>query len=295
MKKSKYLIYLLWGCIILNACSNNDQQNFHEDSNISLVSLSKSSKGDKKIKIKRIDNSFYTKNKELLASFYYDKLVFKSKNKELEKKINDFFDQDIKEWNQGANRFNYFYENNSYQGKTEKEKLEEGIQFILKNYGQDSLLEQPLNTSVDTTIPYVNENYLSVLQVYRSNIGGPTTLLYFGTTFNLITGEVVPLTNFIEIDAVDFKKIVLSYFEKLKAQNQLEIDLSEIYAIYEYKQNKSFESTIGRIPLQLDYEYYYDGANINIILNFGFSGSNASILQWNGKIGAESKIKLIAT
>lgn len=296
MKKINKLIFIfLLSLIILVACGNTSRSKIHQNSSHTTIMKDKMVKDAYKIKIERIDKSFYNKDERLIGSCYYDKPIFKSKNKQLDKKINGFFDKDIQEWNQGTSRFDFYYENNhDNDNRSVQEQLKESIQLFSEIYGENAVLQSPLYSSIETYISYMDENYISILQVNRTNFGGPNGLSYFGTTFNLKNGEIISFTEFVDVSATDFKKTILSYLKSYFKYNKMDIKyMEEFNEIYEYKQNKSFKVLTSEIPIQLNYEYYYDGKNINVIMNFGFVGGRGSVLQWNGKIGNKSQFEFI--
>lgn len=61
-----------------------------------------------------------------------------------------------------------------------------------------------------------------------------------------------------------------------------------------YKRHDNFNIETNSIEeTSLNYEYFYDGTYVYIIINYGIFNGADGILRWNSKIGDDSMVTLI--
>ena len=148
----------------------------------------------------------------------------------------------------------------------------------IKRHGEDSITKHPFRYCVKTNVEFLSNEYVSFHQKYIWAAEGPEDVWGQGLTFSLKTGELVPFTQFVNIDSEEFKDILysktISLFDK-KTQIQKEIfkmfytDISEPFTI-DYEGKK----------IHLDKQFFYDGEFINVVLNDGFYPHSGLIFKW---------------
>lgn len=220
------------------------------------------------ISIVRNDKSILNDLGQVMAIVYYDKPVVIGDVK-IAQKINVFFDNEEECWFGGNGRLTGF--SDDYYGR-----FIESFNTMKENYGEEDLIKYPLRYTVDTEIKLLDENTLSILQI-TTNWIQQRHWNYYGSTFDLETGELVPITDLVELDAEGIKKIIVDatydssgYYDELGEEN---------YIISYYD-----------MTFDMRYEYFYDGEYFYIIDNLGGYYRDGVLIRWNGKWGEEYEV-----
>ena len=97
---------------------------------------------------------------------------------------------------------------------------------------------------------------------------------YYGAAFDLSTGELLAITDVIDMNADEMKKIIVDatydhsgYYQELG---------DGIYGARYYD-----------MTFDMRYEYFYDGEYFYIINNLGGYYRDGALIRWNGKWGEE--------
>jgi hypothetical protein len=236
------------------------------------------------VSIERIDYSIKNSDGQLLASVYYDMPVV-NENSDSAERINAFFRDECDGWFEGQNRLTHFQEG-WYSGFTEN------VSESMDAYGEDVVSEQPFSYRVDSLITFSDKNILSVLQIATYQTAGPMNQYYFGSTFDLQTGELIPFEEIVNASA-DFLRDAI--FE-LSAHESLKLDdaaLERINRIYGALGDDNYDYFYNGNKFQLNSEYFYDGTDYYIILNYGILDNFGSIMKWNGETGVGRRFSLI--
>ena len=144
----------------------------------------------------------------------------------------------------------------------------------------------PLRYTVDAEVTYVDEKILSIRQIVFWSSGGPSGYTYFGSTFDLETGETVPFTRFSDVDADAFRNDLVKFI--LKNEMDSSTDKTRLIERVGPNPRHDFIYSFEDREWRFDEEYYYDGISICLTLN----QINASgyVVKWNGKTGKAFKI-----
>lgn len=234
---------------------------------------------DIKSAVKRVDVSRKT-DAGRIAIMYYEKPVIFGDTEAI-RKINAYFEEDAKNWSLGrecrmADEGDYEYflkQTTSY----------------MEDYGELRILENPTRYTVDTSIILSGEKYISVLQMFFRINGGPSATEYYGSTFDLETGELLPIHAIIEADADTFRDMLVESI----IEDGGGLDSGDIVDIVEYygKNDKGdyLAEDYGEIT-DLSYAYAYDGDYFYLTLNeYVGSPSHGAIIKWNGLYGKEKE------
>lgn len=237
---------------------------------IFIFSISKSKNNmlhmnsDTNVSIERIDLSINSNDETVLAIIYYDKPVISSSS-DSASTINAYFDKEYQGWLEGSNRLTQFQDGRMDFFIRNVKDMREGL-------GDDVLKKQPLIYTVDTEVAFISQDILSIRQIVFLAAGGPNSWYYFGSTFNLETGELLPFDHVIDVDSDVFRENLVAYLAKNTLAFDHNSSLKEIQQIYEPNEDHN-------------YEYYYDGEYIYLILNYGIFHNCGCIMKWNGKVG----------
>lgn len=234
--------------------------------------------------MERIDKSIIGNTGEVVAEIYYDKPVLTG-NMHVVNKINSFFEEESQGWLGGKNRLTHFQDGwlSRFLDITNESR---------KSIGDTELAKQPFLFTVDTEIVLHSDNLLSIFQIATYQTAGPGSWYYYGSTFDLETGELLPVDAIIEISANGYKDMILSFLEKKIMELELYQSFDELEAIY--GNNNDFDIiTSDNKKVSLNYDYYYDGKYIYIILNYGIFNEAGGILRWNAKLGDDFNGSLI--
>ena len=155
------------------------------------------------VTIERTDRSMVNEDGLTIASIYYDRPVVSGDTVAAEK-ITQFFEDEEQDWFAGRGRLLHLEE------CPEINVLDiicEDIEKMRERYGDEDVAEWLCLYSVEARIMYMDENILSILQVEetRTERGG---WRYFGCTFDLNTGELLKLTDLVDISVGDMENIL---------------------------------------------------------------------------------------
>ncbi len=158
-------------------------------------------------------------------------------------------------------------------------------------YGDEILANQPLEYTVQSEVVFNEKGVLSIKQIVHLFMGGPSGTSYFGSTFDLRTGDMIPFTRFADVVADDYRanltKFILDDHHDFPINTDEQKKVSCILKPNTTHDFKYIESSYGSNEYEgdLSYDYYYDGKSINLIFNQITSYS--FVLKWNGEIGNE--------
>ncbi len=240
------------------------------ESDEEVASAKYRSNGSLEVSIERIENPIKNENGEVIAVVYYEKPVV-SGDSEAAKKINAFFESEQQSWfgshksrlTQGMDSYyDYFYN---------------GVKITEEMSGTETLIEDSLHYVIEARIKYLDENTLSIFQISDVLIG-TRAWSYYGSTFDLSTGELIPITELIEIKPEEMRKIL----EDRTIGSRFEVEYDELadnnYIITNYDEK-----------LDMRYEYFYDGESYYLIDNL--SNPDGYLYKWNGKWESEYNIQ----
>lgn len=188
--------------------------------------------------IERMDRSIVDDNGFCIAKIYYDKPVLLGASS-IDKKINAFFEKESEQWLTGKpNRLTAFYD----------DYLEMFLSWVdddRARFGDGEMVQSPDTYTIDTKVMLYNDKYLSVMQVKNVYGGGPRYPYYYGSTFDLETGELLPMDAIIPVDVKMLKEGIGKTLKKEINYNFLDED-------------------------QWEYKYFYDGEYIYILFLMEF-------------------------
>jgi hypothetical protein len=119
---------------------------------------------------------------------------------------------------------------------------------------------------------------------------GPRSWYYYGSTFSLETGALLPVETIVETDSVDFRNLIVDF---LAAEPETDMTVEELKKFYGTEGTSGYEADFHGEKLALNYEYFYDGEWVYIILNYGVFHNAGAILKWNGRYGEAVSASLI--
>ena len=219
--------------------------------------------------IEKVDQSVYDEQGRLIAQIYYDKPVIQG-DSEAVKKINAYFD----------NEANAFYDQGTsvtWFSKDAFHQFKDGLELMKERWGNEILAEYPPRYAMDTSVCYMDENIISIVQV-RNYMLEHNSWYCYGSTFDLRTGELIPITKLINIKPEEMKAIFLI------AGNIIDI------GVYEVLKDDNYVIDDCGHHIDMKYEYFYDGESYYLINDFALEFRTSSVLKWNGKLGTEFSI-----
>ena len=295
--KNVGLIHAIAICIVafnVMACSNGDNQVLQADGKESIQSsiakVSHIAEGIEKtyeqsiqrkcmdnnrddysdqVLIEKVDQSVYDEQGRLIAQIYYAKPVIQG-DSEAVKKINAYFD----------NEANAFYDQGTsvtWFSKDAFHQFKDGLELMKERWGNEILAEYPPRYAMDTSVCYMDENIISIVQV-RNYMLEHNSWYCYGSTFDLRTGELIPITKLINIKPEEMKAIFLI------AGNIIDI------GVYEVLKDDNYVIDFYEHHIDMKYEYFYDGESYYLINDFALEFRTSSVLKWNGKLGTEFSI-----
>ena len=295
--KNVGLIHAIAICIVafnVMACSNGDNKVLQADSKESIQSsiakVSHIAEGIEKtyeqsiqrkcmdnnrddysdqVLIEKVDQSVYDEQGRLIAQIYYAKPVIQG-DSEAVKKINAYFD----------NEANAFYDQGTsvtWFSKDAFHQFKDGLELMKERWGNEILAEYPPRYAMDTSVCYMDENIISIVQV-RNYMLDHNSWYCYGSTFDLRTGELIPITKLINIKPEEMKAIFLI------AGNIIDI------GVYEVLKDDNYVIDFYEHHIDMKYEYFYDGESYYLINDFALEFRTSSVLKWNGKLGTEFSI-----
>ena len=295
--KNVGLIHTIAICIVafnVMACSNGDNKVLQADAKESIQSsiakVSHIAEGIEKtyeqsiqrkcmdnnrddysdqVLIEKVDQSVYDEQGRLIAQIYYDKPVIQG-DSEAVKKINAYFD----------NEANAFYDQGTsvtWFSKDAFHQFKDGLELMKERWGNEMMAEYPTRYAMDTSVCYMDENIISIVQV-RNYMLEHNSWHCYGSTFDLRTGELIPITKLISIKPEEMKAIFLI------TGNIIDI------GVYEVLKDDNYVIDFGGHRIDMKYEYFYDGESYYLINDFALEFRTSSVLKWNGKLGTEFSI-----
>ena len=295
--KNVGLIHAIAICIVafnVMACSNGDNKVLQADAKESIQSsiakVSHIAEGIEKtyeqsiqrkcmdnnrddysdqVLIEKVDQSVYDEQGRLIAQIYYDKPVIQGDSEAI-KKINAYFD----------NEANAFYDQGTsvtWFSKDAFHQFKDGLELMKERWGNEILAEYPPRYAMDTSVCYMDENIISIVQV-RNYMLEHNSWYCYGSTFDLRTGELIPITKLISIKPEEMKAIFLI------TGNIIDI------GVYEVLKDDNYVIDFYEHHIDMKYEYFYDGESYYLINDFALEFRTSSVLKWNGKLGTEFSI-----
>ena len=196
------------------------------------------------VTVEREDRSIQNADGNVIARMYYDRPVV-SGNSEAAEKINAFFEQEEEDWFAGK-RGRLLYED----GYLDYFMVAFGT--MREQYGDEELAEWPCIYTVDARIEYLDNDTLSIFQIANYRLEG-TGWDYFGCTFDLNTGDLLPVTAIRDILPEDMRRIMANASYPTWYQN-----ISDDY-IMKYKTRE----------IDMRYAYFMDGTYLYLLDNSG--------------------------
>lgn len=226
------------------------------------------------VTIEKMDYSVKNDNGNVLAEVYYEKPVIYD-NTNASSIINQYFENKYSDWL------------NDEQMKRFLETVEGW-----KVSNEEDLIISPFFHKTNTDITYLSSDIISILQTTHWMAGGVYDCYRYGYTFNLNTGELLPFTYFYDVSADDFRNNLYNFIqskrelggnngESTSGTNEIHQNFLKKYYAPNSAHNFKYES--DEKVYDISYEYYYDGKNINLILN-NIAVHSSIIVRWNGKI-----------
>ena len=295
--KNVGLIHAIAICIVafnVMACSNGDNKVLQADAKESIQSsiakVSHIAEGIEKtyeqsiqrkcmdnnrddysdqVLIEKVDQSVYDEQGRLIAQIYYAKPVIQG-DSEAVKKINAYFD----------NEANAFYDQGTsvtWFSKDAFHQFKDGLELMKERWGNEILAEYPPRYAMDTSVCYMDENIISIVQV-RNYMLEHNSWHCYGSTFDLRTGELIPITKLINIKPEEMKAIFLI------AGNIIDI------GVYEVLKDDNYVIDFGGHRIDMKYEYFYDGESYYLINEFALEFRTSLVIKWNGKWGENLEV-----
>ena len=205
----------------------------------------------------------------LIAQIYYDKPVIQG-DSEAVKKINAYFDNEANAfYNQGTSVT--WFSADAFQ------QFKDGLELMKERWGNEMMAEYPTRYAMDTSVCYMDENIISIVQV-RNYMLEHNSWHCYGSTFDLRTGELIPITKLISIKPEEMKAIFLI------TGNIIDI------GVYEVLKDDNYVIDFGGHRIDMKYEYFYDGESYYLINEFALEFRTSSVLKWNGKWGENLEV-----
>ncbi|MCM1127785.1 MAG: WG repeat-containing protein [Lachnospiraceae bacterium] len=215
--------------------------------------------GGVEVSVERTSRRITNGEGEVLAEIYYDRPVVSNAWATLE--INQFFEQEEREWLMGEGRNTLYGDQNYSSFYTQFNEL-------CELFGEERISKTPSRYTMSTRIMFLDTEILSILQIASIENMAQTSHYYYGSTFDLNSGKLLSITELAEIDADGLGEQIEELLPKDKTYNEVKGDN---YLIHYYDD-----------VIAMDYEYYYDGTDFYIILNRSAKGESY-LMKWNGK------------
>ena len=160
------------------------------------------------VTIERTDRSMVNEDGLTIASIYYDRPVVSGDTVAAEK-ITHFFENEEQDWFTGRGRLLDLPGNDleEYLGINVLDGVYEDIEKMREQYGDEDVAEWLCLYSVEARIMYMDDDILSIMQIMEVRTER-TGWNYFGCTFDLNTGELLKLTDLVDISVGDMENIL---------------------------------------------------------------------------------------
>ncbi|MCG8484566.1 MAG: hypothetical protein MJA31_14740 [Clostridia bacterium] len=278
IKKNIYKIFIAVLAIMLLAGCVGTNNKVESGSDSVLVS------GKMNVQIERIDYSIESGSGKILAYIYYDKPIIKGL--EFADKINSFYEEEMEGWFNGSNRLTH-YQYDWLQAF--KNILSETRQ----SFGDDIISKQPFLYTIDSDVMMIDENYLSIRQIATVQTAGKPVRYYFGSTFDLQTGELVSIDTLADMKADEFRNTLVDFLSENILKYNHNLTPEDLRGVYGANSEGNYLIEYDNETIDLSYEYYYDGDNFYVILNHSTLIDQGIIMKWNGKFGEDFDSQLI--
>ena len=191
------------------------------------------------VTIERTDRSMVNEDGLTIASIYYDRPVGSGDTVAAEK-ITHFFENEEQDWFTGRGRLLDLPGNDleEYLGINVLDGVYEDIEKMREQYGDEDVAEWLCLYSVEARIMYMDDDILSIMQIMEVRTER-TGWNYFGCTFDLNTGELLKLTDLVDISVGDMENILskVGYpdaYNVLSDDYIVSIDGKEINMAYQF-------------------------------------------------------------
>ena len=191
------------------------------------------------VTIERTDRSMVNEDGLTIASIYYDRPVVSGDTVAAEK-ITHFFENEEQDWFTGRGRLLDLPGNDleEYLGINVLDGVYEDIEKMREQYGDEDVAEWLCLYSVEARIMYMDDDILSIMQIMEVRTER-TGWNYFGCTFDLNTGELLKLTDLVDISVGDMENILskVGYpdaYNVLSDDYIVSIDGKEINMAYQF-------------------------------------------------------------
>ena len=219
--------------------------------------------------IERMDQSIYDEEGRLIAIVYYDKPV-RQGDSEAAKKINTYFEKEAEAFYDRGTGISWLSQINFY------EDFKNGMELMKERWGNEMLSQHPTHYTMDTSVCYMDEDMISIVQVWNYNLEHNDWYCY-GSTFDLQTGELIPITKLVNIKPEGMKEIFLSV--AYEEAEEYEVLKGDNYVIDNY----------GHC-VDMKYQYFYDGKFYYLINEFSLGLRTSLVIKWNGKWGENLEV-----
>lgn len=236
------------------------------------------------VSIERIDYSIKSDDGDILANIYYDKPVVKGGK--FSDEINSFFEEEQVGWLGGANRLTH-YQEGWLQG------FKEEVSDAIDSYGPEVISEQPFIYTVDSTVVFYNDRYLSIRHIATVQTLGKRSWYYFGSNFDLRTGERIAIDKLVDMDAENFRNSIIDVLASGILDYNHNISIQELEEVYGGIGEDNYLIDYDGENVDLRYEYYFDEENYYVILNHSTFIDTGVIMKWNVKLFDEYKAHLM--
>ena len=145
-----------------------------------------------------------------------------------------------------------------------------------ERWGNEMLSQHPTHYTMDTSVCYMDEDMISIVQVWNYNLEHNDWYCY-GSTFDLQTGELIPITKLVNIKPEGMKEIFLSV--AYEEAEEYEVLKGDNYVIDNY----------GHC-VDMKYQYFYDGKFYYLINEFSLGLRTSLVIKWNGKWGENLEV-----
>lgn len=258
---------------------------------IRLISMPKSngevvdSKNEEiQVSIERTDYSIKSDSGDILAYVYYDKPVVRGGK--FSDEINSFFESEQAGWLGGSNRLTH-YQEGWLQG------FKKDVSEAIDSYGAETISEQPFIYTVDSNVVFHNDKYLSIRHIATVQKLGKRSWYYFGSNFDLETGELISMDKLVDMDAEDFRNSIVDVLASGILNYNHNISIQELEEVYGDIGEDNYLIECDGENVDLRYEFYFDEENYYVILNHATLIDTGIIMKWNGKLFDEFEARLM--
>lgn len=199
-----------------------------------------------------------------LAEMRFDKPVL-SGSSDAAKKINAYFAEECHGFFSGSKTSRHFMFSSHKQFFMIAASVRTSV-------GDVALALKPLQNTVTTQVVYSSPDVLSILETAYWYDGGPSFTYYYGSTFDLKTGELLPISHFVKTDLQTLNDRSIALLYNYFKENPMDGTL--IPSQFEQKHHRyTFE----------DYEYYVDGQDVFLIFRELHQYETSYIIKYTPK------------